>query len=154
MFDVSDFVSDVAITRAAPTLFPVMVVDAPDEGEIVATEPGALVQFTTRSVTTVPFTSVTVAERVRVLAAPAVVIESEAGATLTFPTGAFLDTRLFEAFLPSLVARIDVVPAVTPPTRPLAFTVAMPGLTDCQVTTRPVRMPPAESLVTAVNCVV
>ncbi len=68
--DVSAFVSDAAITWADPTLLPVTVVAAPDAGATVATEPGVLVQLTARSVTTVPLTSVTVAVRLFVLAAP------------------------------------------------------------------------------------
>ncbi len=154
MFAVSAFVSDFATTVAEPTPLPVTVVEAPDAGATVATDPGALVQLTTRSVTTVPFTSVTVAVRVRVLAEPAVVTESNDGETATVPTGAFIDTIVFEPLLPSLVAVMEVDPAVTALTRPLAFTVAIPVLFDCHVTARPVRMPPIESFVTAVNCVV
>src|SRR5262245_58393688 len=51
---VSAFVSDAAMTWAVPTLTPVTVVDAPDAGETVAAD-DVLVQFTTRSVTTIPF---------------------------------------------------------------------------------------------------
>ena len=133
---------------------PVSVVEAPDAGATVATEPGVLVQFTARSVTTVPFTSVTVAVRTRVLAEPAVVTESDDGETLTVPTGALIETIVFEPLLPSLVAVMEVDPAATALTRPLAFTVAIPVLFDCHVTARPVRMPPMESFVVAVNCVV
>jgi hypothetical protein len=160
MFAVSAFVSDAAITLAAPTLFPVTVVEAPDVGETVATAPGLLVQFTTRSVTTVPFTSVTVAAMVLVLAAPAVVTESAVGATVTLPTGAFIETSVFVAFLPSLVAMMGVFPTATPvtvtgaPELLVAGSVASEGLFNCHVTTRPARMPPPASFVTAVSCVV
>ena len=92
--DVSAFVSDAAITWADPTLLPVTVVAAPDAGATVATEPGVPVQLTARSVTTVPLTSVIVAVRLFVLAAPELVTESTAGTTVTFPTGAFIDTSV------------------------------------------------------------
>jgi len=134
MVDVSAFVSDVATTVAEPTPLPVTVVEAPDAGATVATEPGVLVQLTERSVTTVPFTSVTVAVRTRVFAEPAVVTESDDGVTVTVPTGAFIDTSVFEPLLPSLVAVMEVDPAATALTRPLAFTVAIPVLFDCQAT--------------------
>ncbi len=158
MFAVSAFVSDAAITVAEPTFFPVTVVEGPEAGDTVATEPGALVQLTTRSVTTVPFTSVTVAVISLVLAAPDVVTESAWGATVTIPTGAFIDTSVFVALLPSLVATIGVFPRATPVTvtrapEPLGVNVASEGLFNCHVTTRPVRMPPIESFVTAVSCV-
>jgi hypothetical protein len=151
--DVSAFVSDVAITWADPTLLPVTVVDAPDDGATVATEPGVLVQFTVRSVTTVPFTSCTVDVRLFVLAAPAFVTESLPGEIVTIPTGALVDTSVFVALLPSLEAVICVVPAATPLTSPFAFTVANDVLVTCHVTVRPVRMPPIESFVTAVSWV-
>ena len=124
-------------------------------GETVATAPGVLVQLTARSVTTVPFTSFTVAVRLFVLAAPDVVTESTAGATVTVPTGALIDTSVFDPLFPSLVAVIVAVPdgdaasrgrSRSPSRRPVLF--------DCHVTTRPVSTPPIESFVTAASCVV
>src|SRR3989442_5141426 len=55
-------------------------------------------------------------------------------------------------FLPSLVAVIVVEPAIMPVTRPLEPAVATLVLPLAHVTTRPVRVLPAESFVTAVSC--
>ena len=56
--------------------------------------------------------------------------------------------------LPSLVAVMVAEPAVTPVTRPVALTVATAVLLLPHVTTRPVSVLPAESLVTADSCLV
>jgi hypothetical protein len=130
------------------------VVEGPDAGDMVATEPGVLVQLTARSVTTLPLTSLIVAVRVFVLAAPEFVTESTAGTTVTFPTGAFIDTSVFDPLFPSLVAVTCVVPEATAVTSPVASTAATPAFVTCHVTTRPVRMPPIESFVTAASWVV
>jgi hypothetical protein len=54
--------------------------------------------------------------------------------------------------LPSLVAVIVEVPAVTAVTNPLGSTVAAAVLVDVQLTMRPVRALPFASLRTAVSC--
>src|ERR1041384_3775229 len=56
--------------------------------------------------------------------------------------------------LPSLVAVIVTEPTATPVTRPVALTVAIAVLLLAHVTTRPVKVLPAESLVTAESCCV
>src|SRR5690349_25030230 len=104
--------------------------------------------------TTLPFTSVTVAEKVAVPALPPAAIESDAGVTTTLPTGGLIEIVVTEPLLPSLVAVMRVEPTVSPETRPVELTVATPGVPDCHVTVRPVSTPPTESLVTADNCVV
>jgi hypothetical protein len=76
------------------------------------------------------------------------------GVTVTLPTGIFVTAIVDVPFLPSLVAVIVADPRATPVTRPFAFTVATVGSLEPHVTTRPVNTPPAESFVTAVNCVV
>jgi hypothetical protein len=152
--DVSAFVSDNATTDAVPTVFPVTVVVAPLAGETEAIAPAVLVQLTTRSVTTVPRTSFTVADIVSVFAGGDVVIESLERTMDTDPTGAFVATTVFAPLLPSLVAVIVAVPAATPLTNPVESIDATVGLFDCQVTTRPVSTFPAESFVTAASFVV
>src|SRR5688572_12750280 len=57
-------------------------------------------------------------------------------------------------FLPSLVAVIVADPAAIAVTRPLPLTVATVELLLAHVTTRPVSVLPAESLVTAESCCV
>ena len=141
----------ITVTSAVPTFFPDSVVLAPLPGETVATEPGVLVQLMVRSVTTVPLTSLTVAD---MTFDPDVVTESPSGATDTDPTGALIERSVFAPLFPSLVAVIVVLPAVTPVTRPAAVTVATAVLLDCHVTVRPVSTFPAASFVTAASCVV
>src|SRR5207247_1491202 len=55
---------------------------------------------------------------------------------------------------PSLVAVIVAVPTTTPVTRPVAFTLAMPGVLLAQVTVRPVSGFPFASFGVAVSCTV
>src|ERR1041384_2729694 len=59
--------------------------------------------------------------------------------------------RLAVPLLPSLVAVMVTEPALTPVTRPLAFTVATDVLPLDQVMLRPVRVLPDASFVVAVN---
>ena len=150
--DEPDFVSAVATIDAAPGLIPVTVVVGPLLGETEASVGWRLAQLTIRSVTTVPFTSLTVAVSCFVI--PPVVTESDAGATTTLPTGAAMETIVTEFVLPSLVAVMCATPAATPVTRPVPSTVAADVLSDAQVTMRPVSVAPVESLVTAESCVV
>src|SRR5919198_3824722 len=75
-----------------------------------------------------------------------------AGLTVTDATGTGATVIAAVPLCPSLVAVIFALPATTPETRPLEFTVATAVLLDDQVTVRPVRALPAESFGVAVNC--
>src|SRR5262245_7474339 len=77
-----------------------------------------------------------------------------AGATVTEATGTMMTVTALVPLLPSLVAVIVAEPAPTAVTRPLAETVATPVALLDQVTTRPFRTFPAESLVVALSCAV
>src|SRR6266566_1612822 len=80
------------------------------------------------------------------------VMDAEPAATpLTRPLALTVATAGLP-LLPSLVAVIVAEPAATPVTKPLLLTVATAVLPLDHVTTRPVRVPPAESLVTAESC--
>src|SRR5258705_13091679 len=72
-----------------------------------------------------------------------------AGLSATVATGTLVTEIAATLLFPSLVAVMVAEPAVTPVTKPLALTVATAGALDAQVTTRPVSIVPAESLVTA-----
>ena len=106
---------------------------------------------TTRPVTIVPFTSLTVAVSCTVL--PTYTVAGD-GVTMTLPTGVSVTVMLAVPLLPSLVAVIVAVPAPTPVTTPLDETVAMDVLLDVQVIVRPVSTFPLASLVVAVSVVV
>ncbi len=75
-----------------------------------------------------------------------------AGLTVTDATGTIVTVTVAVPLLPSLVAVIVAEPAVTPVTRPPLLTVATAVLLLAQVTTRPVSVLPAASLVTAESC--
>src|SRR5258705_12597672 len=75
-----------------------------------------------------------------------------AGLSATVATGTLVTEIAATLLFPSLVAVMVAEPVVTPVTKPLALTVATPGVLDAQVTTRPVSIVPAESLVTADIC--
>src|SRR5258705_4607220 len=77
---------------------------------------------------------------------------AEAGLTVTEATGTGVTVKADVPLFPSLVAVIVAAPAATPVTRPLAFTVAIAGVLDAQVMTRPVSGAPVESMVTAESC--
>ena len=110
---------------------------------------------TTLSVTTVPFTSVTVAVSCVVPAVPEVATESGFGEMRTLATGALVEMTLADPVFPSLVAVIVVAPAVRPETTPVVASMgATAGAVDAHVMTRPVSTLPTESLVTAVRVVV
>ena len=109
---------------------------------MLATVPGVIVQFTVRSVTTVPFASFTVAANVLVLFGPVVVTESTLGVIVTLDTGTGFTVSVVEPDLPSLVAVIVAVPAATPVATPDELTVATAVLLELHVTRRPVSVPP------------
>src|SRR6266480_1017113 len=83
---------------------------------------------------------------------PPTTIVAAAGLTVTEATGTTITVIAAVPLLPSLVAVIVAEPAATPVTKPLLLTVATAVLLLDHVTTRPVRVPPAESLVTAESC--
>ena len=77
---------------------------------------------------------------------------ADAGLTVTDATGTFVTVTAAVPLCVSLVAVIVAEPAAFPLTTPLLLTVASAVLLLAHVTTRPVSVLPAESLVTAVNC--
>jgi hypothetical protein len=141
------FVSLVAVIVAVPGATAVTNPVADTVATRVLFEP----HETGRSVTTVPTLSLTVAVRETVCVTSNALLD---GVTVTLPTGIFVTVIVDVPLLPSLVAVIVADPSATPVTRPLAFTVAIVGSLEPHATTRPVRTPPTESSVTAVNCVV
>src|SRR5438552_2073523 len=85
---------------------------------------------------------------------PPTAIVADAGLTVTDATGTTATVMAALPLLPSLVAVIVAVPAARPVTSPLVLTVATAALLLVQVTTRPVRVLPAASFVTADSCCV
>jgi hypothetical protein len=134
--DEPDFPSLVAVIVAVPGATPNT---APDAGLTVATSVLFELHVTTRLVTTVPLTSVTVAVSV-VLVPDTMLIDG--GDTVTLPTGGTRTVRLVDPDLVSLVAVIVAVPGVTPLTTPEDDTVATAVLLDAHVTRRSVTTVP------------
>jgi hypothetical protein len=136
-FTVADplLVSLVAVIVAVPIATPVTT----PLDETVAAAALLVVHVTTRSVTTVPFTSFTTTLRPTVVVAGTVV---EGGDTVTLPTGIAVTVMEAVPDLPSLVAVIVAFPAPTAVTVPLDETVATALLLVVQTTVRPVRTPP------------
>lgn len=129
------FVSLVAVIVAEPTATPVTT---PDD-ETVATELLLDVQVTSRSVTIVPFVSLTVTVNVPVVVAGTVMLDGESA---TLPTGTVLTVIDAVPDLPSLVAVMVALPAATAVTVPVDDTVATLALLVVHVTVRPVMMAP------------
>src|SRR5206468_1171691 len=75
-----------------------------------------------------------------------------AGLTVTEATGTIVTVIAAVPFLPSLVAVIVAEPAATPVTRPVVLTLAIAVLLLAHVTTRPLKILPAASFVTAASC--
>src|SRR6266487_398877 len=73
------------------------------------------------------------------------------GLTVTEATGARVTVIVAVLLFPSLVARIVAVPALSPVTSPLEFTVATAAESEDQVIVRPVSAFPAESRGVAVS---
>src|SRR5947208_6794192 len=115
----------------------------------VATAGLLLDHVTTRPFSVLPAESFVTAESCWV---PPTTIVAAAGLTVTEATGTTITVIAAVLLLPSLVAVIVAEPAATPVTKPLLLTVATAVLLFDHVTTRPVRVPPAESLVTAESC--
>jgi hypothetical protein len=79
---------------------------------------------------------------------------ADSGFTLTVVTGAAVTVRAALPLLPSLVAVMFTVPALTAVTSPVSETVAAAVLSELQVIVRPVRTPPLASRSVAKACVV
>jgi hypothetical protein len=145
--DVADLPSLVAVIVAVPGATPVTT-PAPDT---VAAAVLLEVHATVRSVTTVPFTSLTVATRVVVF--PAMML-AVVGATATLATGMLVTVTAELPLLPSLVAVTVAVPEATPVTTPLDETVATPVLLDDHTTVRSSTVTPFASFTVTVKAVV
>src|SRR2546422_625195 len=117
----------------------------------VATAALLVAQVTARPLRAVPFESFGVA--VNWVVAPTVRLAA-AGLMVTEATGTFVGVTADVPLFPSLVAVIVAAPAATPVTNPLALTVPTAALLVAQVTARPLRAVPFESLGVAVNWVV
>jgi hypothetical protein len=141
-----DFPSLVAVIVVVPATKPVTT-----PAELTLATSGLLdVHDTTRFVTTVPLTSVTVTASGVVEPTTTLAV---AGCTTTVATGGSVtDTDALPSF-PSLVAVIVAVPTATPVTTPPA-TVATDVLFDDHVTTRSVTTVPFTSFTVAVSVVV
>src|SRR5258705_194055 len=143
--EVSALPSLVAMIEADPALTPA----ASPVALTVATAGAVEAQVITRPVKTPPAESRVVALNCWVALTTMLAV---AGVTVTDATGTTITVTTDVSLLPSLVAMIEADPAVTPVARPLAFTVATAGAVETQVITRPVKTPPAESRVVALNC--
>ena len=108
-----------------------------------------LVQVTVRPVSGLPLASLGVAVSCRVVPATMLPV---AGETATDATGMAMTVIADVALCPSLEAVIVIgPPTATPVTRPVALTVATPGLLVPQVMVRPVSTLPLASFVVAVS---
>jgi len=145
--DVPDFVSLVAVIVVVPGATPVTTPVADTVAAAVLLD----VHVTTRSVTTVPLTSFTVATSVVVWPAMTLAV---GGATVTLPTAVLVAVTVELPLLPSLVAVIVAEPAATPVTTPVVETVAIDVLLDDHVTTRSVTTTPFASFTVAERVVV
>jgi hypothetical protein len=141
------FVSLVAVIVAVPIATPVTTPAA----ETVATALLLELHVTTRSVTTVPFTSFTIALSGLLVVAGTVAV---AGEIATLPTGICVTVIDAVPDFPSLVAVIVAVPAPTAVTVPVDDTVATAPLLDVHTTVRPVSTTPFWSFSTTVRGVV
>ena len=139
----------VAVIVAVPGAPAVTTPVAPRGGAAVTVAAAVLLDphVTTRSVTTFPAESVTVAVSGKVCVDS---IAFVAGETTTLPTGIAVTLAVAVPLLPSLVAVIVAVPTATPVTTP-AFTVAIALLLDDHVIGRFVTTLPSESFTVAVS---
>jgi hypothetical protein len=148
-------VTETAAVPLFPSLVAVIVADpAPTPvtkplADTVATPAALVVHVSARPVSTFPAESFGVAVSWVV---PPTRMPADAGLTVTVATGTALTVTAAVPLLPSLVAVIVADPTATPLTNPPADTVATPAALVVQVTTRPLRTLPAESLVVAVSC--
>jgi len=135
----------VAVIVAVPAAFPVTTPLLLTAATVVL----LLAHVTVRPVSVFPAESLVTA--VNCWVAPTRKL-ADAGLTVTDATGAFVTVTPAVTLFVSLVAVIVTEPAAFPVTMPVLLTVASPVLLLTHVTTRPVSVLPAESLVTAVNC--
>src|SRR6266576_2798309 len=147
-------VTVIALVPLLPSLVAVIVADPAETAvtrplaETVATAGALLDHVTTRPVSVLPAESFVTALNCSV--APLVRLPV-AGVTATVATGTNDTVIAAAAFLPSLVPVIVTEPAATAVTNPVADTVATPVALLDHVTTRPLSVLPAESLVVAVS---
>ena len=127
-----------------PALTPV----ATPELLTVATAVAVEVQVTARPVMMPPAESRNVA--VKAWVAPTLIV-ALAGVRVRDATGTIATVTVAVSLCPPLDAMIEAVPAALPVTTPELLTVATVVAVELHVTTRPVRMPPAESRSVAVN---
>ncbi len=144
---VPDLPSLVAVITTVPGVTPV----TRPVGDTVATAAALDDQVTTRSVTTVPFTSSTVALNWRVDLAT---IDDPCGRMLTDPTAKLEIVSAADPLFPSLVAVIVALPAATAVTTPCAETVATAVFELDHATAGPVTTLPEASFSVAASCVV
>jgi len=137
----------VAVMDAVPRVTPVTTPVA----DTVATPGVPELHVIVRPVSTLPFASFNVAERVVVAPTPTF---ADSGATVTVATGGGKTVTVAVPVFPSLVAVIVAVPAATPVTTPLVDTVATPVALELQVTTRPVSVLPFASVNVGTSVVV
>src|SRR6266513_2797104 len=135
----------VAVIVAAPAATPVTT---PLE-LTVATATSLVAQLTTRPLSAFPAESLGVALSGTELPTATLAV---AGLTLTVATGTTTTVTAALPLFPPLVAVIVAVPAETPVTRPLPFTLAAPPLLLVQVIVRPLSGLPAESSAVALSC--
>jgi hypothetical protein len=136
----------VAVIVAVPVATAVTRPDADTVAAAVLLEP----HVTTRSVTTFPAESVTVALSWTVCVTNKALL---VGDTATVPTGIAVTVMVAVPLLVSLVAVIVAVPTATPVTTP-ALMVAIAGSLELHVTSRPVNTFPCASFTVAVNVAV
>jgi hypothetical protein len=147
----------VTVTVAVPLLPSLVAVIVAVPGATPVTTPADVTVATaalldvhamTRSVTTVPFVSLTVGVSVTVAVTR---MPGVGGESTTPPTGTGVTVTNVVPDLPSLVAVITTVPGVTPVTRPVGDTVATAGALVAQVTTRSETTLPFTSSTFALN---
>ena len=142
--DDPDFPSLVAVIVAVPSATPLTSPVVDTVAMLLLLEP----HVTTRSVTTVPFASLTTA--VSCVVDPLLTLVGE-GVTVTVPTGTAVTTTEVEPLLLSLVAVIVAVPGDTAVMRPADDTVAIVLLLELHVTTRFVTVVPFASFTVIVG---
>jgi hypothetical protein len=145
--DVPDLPSLVAVIVAVPGATPVTTPALDTDAAAVLLD----VHETVRSVTTIPFTSFTVAASVVVLPAMTLAV---VGATATLPTGILVTVTVELPLLVSLVAVIVAEPEATPVTTPVDETVAAAVLLDDQATARSSTVTPFASFTVTLSDVV
>ena len=141
------FPSLVAVIVVVPTA---TAVTTPDDDTVAVA--GVLeLHATGRSVTTVPFSSLT--DTVKLVVSPVATL-AVGGETVTVPTGTGITFTEIVPLLPSLVAVMTDVPSATPDTTPAEETVATVVVAEPHVTARPVTTFPLASFKTGLSVAV